>query len=171
MRELFNKIHKIEGGVLDITRDSQFSGREVGVREDQEKYHLVFNYNGITININCGLGLQSVARITCVLPKSNELNNFEISTKSHLSLLFSSNKNRFKIETQNNILSKMIANNLSYKELQSISKQTKFQPLIMGTTKNKTYTITTEYHLIFDERNETFIPLIQFFKDLIDYLK
>lgn len=161
----------MEGGVLDITRGSQLSGRGFGAREDQEEYHLAFNYNGITISVNCGLGLQSVARITCVLPKSNELNNFEISTRSHLSLLFSSNKNRLKIETQNNILSKMIENNLSYKELESISKRTKFQPLIMGTTKNQTYTIITEYHLIFDERNETFIPLIQFYKDLIDYFK
>lgn len=170
VRELFKEIYNKEGGVLDITRDTQLSGRGLGARDNQETYHLAFLYNDTTITLDCGLGLQSVARISCVLPRNSDLNNFEIDTKSHISLLFSSNKNRLTIDAQNHILSKFIEHNSSFSELNEISKRTKFQPLVMGSNKNKSYSIVTEYHLFFNERNETFPPLIQFYKDLIDYL-
>jgi hypothetical protein len=168
VRELFKKIQVQENASLDITSNTE-GGRGIGVREEQETYDLKIKYNGCTIKIACGLGRQSAAIITCVISQNNTINNFEITTRNHLAILFSSNKNRFTLETEDSILQKFIENNTAYQELHAVSKRTKFLPTITGTNNEESYKLLTEYDLFFDQRNETFMPLIQFYKDLIDY--
>ncbi len=171
MRELFKKIQLEEDAFLDITREKVSNGRVIGGRAEQEYYSLKFKYNECPIIMDCMLGQQSVARITCLLPKNNDLHNFSIATRSHIAVLFWAYKNRFTLETEDSMLSKFIKHNAAYKELNALSKRTKFQPAITGINKGDSYILLTEYHLFFPQRNESFMPLIQFYKDLIDYFK
>ena len=101
---------------------------------------------------------------------SQPVANFSIETKNHFLSLFSKKKETFKVKSENLSLIDFIELNKNFLLLKEIAKKTKFEPFIEGTVKNDYYSITVEYSLLFTERRDVLRPLINFYKELMDYL-
>lgn len=162
----FKRIAEKEGGKLSYQdKDISIGG---GVKSPKLVFLLKINHKGHDISIVNETGTSFVAKITCHLPVSKTSLNFDLTTKSHLSTLFSRTKNRFKIDSNNSNLDAFIKNDLALKQLNALANETTFAPSISGNYNEDSYTLVTKYHLQFSDWTQVIEPLIAFYRAFID---
>jgi hypothetical protein len=169
MRDILRDITESENGLLSINETTVLTGIQVGAYGDQENYHIKLDYKGSSIEINARIGVQSSCSVNCFIATQKENTDFEIESRDHLFILFSKNKTRLRIKCNNTQLRHFLEVNSILIELEKMAKETKFEPYIIAAKTEGYLKLTAEYHLEFPQRDMTFKPLVQLFKDLIDY--
>lgn len=166
IRSEFIRIAKQEGGKLSYKdKDISIGG---GVRSPKLIYVLKINHKGHDITIINETGTSFVANITASFPVSRTSLDFDLTTKSHLSTLFSRTKERFKLNSSNANIIAFIKHNEGLKQLNLLAKETTFAPNINGNYSNSNYILKTEYHLQFSDWTQVIEPFIQFYRTFID---
>ncbi len=162
----FEKIAIEEGASLTIQDEKiDFGG---GVRSPNLIFSLTLEYRGRTINISNSTGTYFVGRIDCIISNSKESFEFEMTTRSHFSNLFSRKKDQFKLVSQNINVEVFLGNSVGLSKLKTIAKNTLFEPTIFGQNVGNTFQLITEYHLQFSDWPQVIQPLILFYKEFID---
>lgn len=162
----FKKIAKEEGATLIIQDKKIDIGG--GVRSPDLAFLLGLQYKGRTINISNSTGTYFVGQISCVIFEPKESLEFEMTTRSHFSNLFSRKKDRFKIVSQNVNIGVFMRHSVGLTKLKTIAKDTVFEPTILGQNTENEYQLITEYHLQFKDWPQVIQPLILFYKEFID---
>lgn len=150
-----------------------FSDSDIGIGGGVHSPHVILQlkipYKGYEISITNKTGTNFVGTYSCALPLALKAPDFTIQTRNHLSTLFSRNKkNRFKIETEHVKLNEFFENSSSLNALNTIAKDTVFEPYIYGKNSETEYQFKIEYHLQFDNWTQVLEPLIAFNKEIID---
>ena len=162
----FIRIAKQEGAKLSCNDKDIATG--VGVRSPRLIYALRINHKGYDVTIVNETGTSFIANITASFPVSKQSLDFDLTTKSHLSTLFSRTKERFKLESNNANINTFIKNNAGLKQLNLLAKDTTFAPSISGKYSNDNYILKTHYHLQFSDWTQVIEPFIQFYRTFID---
>lgn len=150
-----------------ISRDEKISLGK-GAYMVETTHQFAFNYKQSEILVICSFGAHAMATIFTRLQKQSHRATFSITTRSHFSTLFSRNKNRIRINSEDSNLTHVIKENPSIKTLTEICRHAEFEPFITGKNEENNYIIRTTFQLIFPERESVMKPLIQFYKDMID---
>ncbi len=162
----FIRIAKQEGGKLSYKdKDISVGG---GVRSPKVIYLLKVPHKDYEITIINETGTSFVANITAQFPVTRQSLDFNLTTKSHLSTLFSRTKERFKLNSNTANITSFIKNNESVKQLNTIAKDTLFEPNIIGSYNNGVYTLESKYHVQFSDWTQVIEPLIQFYRTFIN---
>jgi len=169
MHDLFTNIAEEENCELYIG-DEKFGDKLRGTFIVESTYQLKINDKNKNILIQHTLGAHEMAEITVELPKQSDSMKFTIATKSHISTLFSRNKDRVKITCKNLSSAKFFEENDSMKLIRAICIEAEFEPYITGSNENGSFKIRTDYHLLFEQRNLVLRPLINLCKALINRL-
>jgi len=127
-----------------------------------------FSYKGILIKFNYELGNSNVAEISCAFIPFKLIPEFDIAKKGHFQLLFSRNKNAWSVHCSNKMFVNKIKMILYSSGIEELSKVTAFEPKISGRLFEKEYKIFTQYYLGFDKFEDSILPIIDFYKKLID---
>ncbi|WP_452601044.1 hypothetical protein [Pontimicrobium sp. MEBiC06410] len=162
----FIRIAKQENGKLSYKdNDISIGG---GIKSPKVIYHLKISHKGHDIIIINETGTSYAARITTQFLVSKQSLNFKLTTKSHLSTLFSKTKERFKLKSPNPNMLSFIKNNESMQLLNTIANNTLFEPSITGYYNKTHYTLETKYHVQFSDWTQVIEPLIHFYRTFID---
>ena len=168
MNDFFLELSKKEGGKYHFKNDNVASG--IGSRSPYKVHSLIINYNNHSIKIKNEIGLRNVGSISCKLPIRNNQTEFSIRTRNHFFKLFKKDKKSFIIKCENESFKKSISDNISLHNLEKYTFNTQFELAVYGKADNSEYEIKTEYNLIFENRENVLLALIQFYKDLINRL-
>lgn len=143
-----------------------------GVRSPHVILQLKIPYKDYEISITNKTGTNFVGTYSCTLPLALKAPDFTIQTRNHLATLFSRNKKkRFKITTEHDKLNTFFDKSPSLNVLNTIAKNTVFEPYIYGKNSDIDYQFKIEYHLQFDNWTQVLEPLISFNKEMIDTLE
>ncbi|MEP0265186.1 hypothetical protein [Dokdonia sp.] len=153
-----------------------FSDSDIGIGGGVRSPHVILQlripYKDYEIFINNKTGTSFVGTYSCTLPLALKAPDFTIQTRNHLSTLFSRNKkNRFKITTEQEKLNEFLKKSSSLNALNTIAKDTIFEPYIYGKNSETDYQFKIEYHLQFNNWTQVLEPLITFNKEIIDALE
>uniref|UniRef100_UPI0025D3293A hypothetical protein n=1 Tax=Winogradskyella sp. TaxID=1883156 RepID=UPI0025D3293A len=140
-----------------------------GSRSPHLVYKMNIDYKGKTIHFVNKTGTEFYGLVTCDFPKVMEKLDFEISTRSHFISLFVGSNQRIKVKTQSAQINSFFKQSSAFRELRRISKDTVFEPSIIGTNVNGKYNITTKYSLQFTDWTRSIQPIIQLQKQFVDY--
>ncbi len=173
MRYYINKFKEI---VIKENGTFYFSDNDIdigdGVNSPRVIFYLKIPYKNYEISIINETGTAYVGTYFCSLPLALKAPDFTIETRSHLSTLFSRNKKkRFKITTEHTKLNEFLNKNSSLTMLNTIAKDTIFEPYFYGKKSKTDYQFKIEYHLQFDNWTQVLEPLIAFNKEMIDALE
>jgi hypothetical protein len=124
-------------------------------------------YKNNIICVHYEVGDIKLGRIESAFSEINKLPQFDITTRSHFKRLIFRNKNILKVNSKKEKFKKRLEKLLSETELELIARKTLFLP----ETKSINYNIKTEFSLSFDDNLEVLMPLISFYKSLIDWSK
>ncbi|WP_290701839.1 hypothetical protein [Lacinutrix sp.] len=164
-KSFFKELTKKENGKFDFhDKDIGLGG---GVRSPNVIYKVEFKYKENEFTIINRTGTAYVGNINCKLSKTIQPIEFELNTISHLKNLFLRKKSRFKIITDNKNLDSFLRKNNALKLLIKIANKENFSPLIRC-KKDELWSISSEYHLEFDNWTQVIEPIIEFYKNLID---
>ena len=162
----FIRIAKKEGGKLSYKdKDIAVGG---GVRSPRLVFVLKINHKNHDITIINNTGTSFVANITAHFPVTTTTLDFDLTTKSHLSTLFSKTKERFKVKSNHQNITNFTKNDNGLKQLNTIAQDGLFHPTINGSYTKGSYTLESKYHLQFDDWTQVIEPFIQFYKAFID---
>ncbi|PVW15227.1 hypothetical protein [Marixanthomonas spongiae] len=159
------------------TENAKFSSEEKvvslggGVRSPYIIYLLTLYYKDHLIIIKNDTGTCFNGLIECKITTQKKRLNFELITKSHFSTLFSKNKKRFKIKSENININHFFKTSESVAHLNEIAKKGTFEPHITGVYKDGAFELTTEYSLQFSDWTQVLQPFINFYKEFIDTFK
>jgi len=165
LNDFFLELSKKESGKYYFKDDTVASG--IGSRSPYKVYNLNIDYKNHKIQIKNEIGLRNVGSISCKLPVSSKQKEFSIRTRNHFFKLFRKDKKSFIIKCKNEHFKKSISDNLSLCNLEKYTFNTQFELTVYGKGDYNGYEIKTEYNLIFENRENVLIALIQFYKDLI----
>lgn len=166
MRDLeLNKIAEKENADLSI-EENQISG-ELGVNLIERKYLFTSHYKQKAINILMESGLSAVGRAKCNICNPNEYLEFKMTTRSHFENLFF-RKDRFKLISRNPNVELFFSQSSGLVKLKEISKNTAFEPTILGLNTDSSYQLIIEFSLIFSDWHQVIKPIIEFYKEFID---
>jgi len=174
MKEVFEQIALEENAQLQIASDkhmapSLHSG--VGGTIFTTVYTLDVEYKGYLIKVVNELGGQDVASVVCELPEQPNHNELEIMTKGGLFQIFSPKHLLcFSVKSRNQNLKASIESSNVLFRLGDLVKSTRFDPITIGKNRDGLYKLSMHYHLLFKERENVVRPIIDFYKQLINYL-
>ena len=166
-RTFFKKLAKIEGGTFYFKDKDIPSGNGLGVRSPNVTYLVKFNYKGHNFSVMNSTGNSFVGIITCNFSSTLMITDFKLDTISHFKNLFLRRKSRFKITSDNKNIKTFLLANKSLDKLNVIAKKEAFDPIIVCES-NESKSITTKYHLEFDDWTVVVEPIIELYKNLID---
>ncbi|MEM5566330.1 hypothetical protein WNY78_14505 [Psychroserpens sp. AS72] len=129
---------------------------------------LNLNYKGRTIKIKNATGTYFYGNVQSVILNRQSSLEFQLTTKSHFTNLFSRKKDRFKIQTSSNDIKTFIQTSESILGLRQITQKDVFEPTIIGINSNGKYELLIEYSLQFNDWPEAIIPIVNFYKAFID---
>ncbi len=139
-----------------------------GARSPYIIHLLKLKYKGCLITIKNETGTSFNGLITCVIQTQKKSLTFQLTTRSHLTTLFSKNNQRFKIESGNININNFLKNSNSIALLNEIAKKDTFEPQITGKYEDDVYKLITEYSLQFSDWIQVLQPFIDFYKEFID---
>ena len=170
MKEKFKEIaNSVNGNFNFHEKVIEIGG---GVKDYQEIYSIEFRYDEELVQLRNYRGNKSYGIIESNISCTVDYNlNFSIETNSQLKRLFSIRKEIFQITTEDNRLRDKIVSNKDFIVLMSLVRNTGFQPYVKGCFNENNYCISTEYHLLFREREDVLEPLIRFHKFLVKAIK
>jgi len=168
MNDFFLDLSKKENGKYHFNNETVSAGN--GSRSPYNIHLLNLNYKNQKIQIKNEIGLGNIGSVSCIIPRSNKLSEFSIRTRSHFFKLFRKDKKSFIIKCQDEKLKDFISKNISLSHLQEYTLNTQFELIIHCTIDNNRYEINAEYNIIFENRENVVLALIQFYKDLINKL-
>lgn len=135
------------------------------------KHILRLNYNNTTIHILYELGRLNIANVSAIVAPHEQKENFDIETSNHLKRFFSKKKPPWIIRSKDALLCKNLDDFLSQSNLTSMAKKTLFEPKIEGRMNENSYNILSHFHLEFSKKEESILPIINFYKLMIDSIK
>ncbi|GER59737.1 hypothetical protein [Patiriisocius marinus] len=166
-RAFFKNLAKTEGGEFYFKDKDILSGHGLGVRSPNVTYLVKFNYKDHNFSVMNSTGNSFVGIITCNFSSTLKVTDFKIDTISHFKNLFLRRKSRFKITAKNENIKSFLLANKSFIKLELIAKKGAFDPLIVCEF-NESKSISTKYHLEFDDWTDVVEPIIELYKNLID---
>lgn len=162
----FIRIAKKEGGKLSyVDKDISIGG---GVKSPNLIYALRIGHNNYEINIVNQTGTNYVAYINARFHVTKQSLDFDLTTKTHLSTLFSKTKERFKVKSNNSNIATFIRNDIGLNQLNTLANDTSFAPSINGSYDEGCYVLKSKYHLQFSDWTQVIEPFIQFYRSFID---
>ncbi len=162
----FKRIAKKENGKLSYKdQDISIGG---GARNPKLIYILKIEHNGNEISIVNQTGTSFIANINARFPVTKQSLDFDLSTKPHLSTLFSKTKERFKVKSNNPNIAAFMRNNAGLDQLNALANDTSFSPSINGSYEKDGYILRSEYHLQFSNWTQAIEPFIQFYRSFLD---
>ncbi|WP_299097911.1 hypothetical protein [uncultured Winogradskyella sp.] len=133
-------------------------------------YKIKIPYQQHTIHIKYEFGNHNMAVIETTLIPKTIIPNIELTTRSHFSRLLSFKAKRWSIKSSNRLLERTILENLKATQLTELAEKDAFEPIIKGYQKNENYILNTQFYLGFNNKEKTLVPIITFYKNMIDYL-
>ncbi|WP_034057304.1 hypothetical protein [Lacinutrix jangbogonensis] len=166
-KRFFRDLADVEGGEFYFKDKDILSGHELGVRNPNVTYLLIFSYKDNQFSIFNSTGTSFVGEIACEFSSTLKPIEFELNSISYFLNLFLRRKNRFKIKSDNENIKHFLSKSEAMKKLILIAKKEAFNPFIVcEIEKNKR--ISTKYHLEFDDWTQVIEPIIELYKELID---
>lgn len=166
MRELsLKKIAEEENAELSI-QESKIPS-EIGAYLTERNYLFTIKHKHKTISILMESGLSAVGRASCSICSSNEYMEFEMTTRNHIASLFF-RKDRFKLICKDPNIDVFFKQSVGMAKLKEISKNTAFEPTILGVNSEDSYQLILEYSLIFSDWQQSVKPIILLYKEFID---
>lgn len=143
----------------------------VGIDNLTISYHtLVIPYRHNTIRVEYEFGDLNTAEITTALTNPSRHNQFTIQKNGPYKLLFFRNKKSLEVTSTSTSTALTITKLLESTGLEAIALGTQFDPKIkFQTSKNKTQ-LVTRYYLGFKDKEKSILPIINFYKGIIDTL-
>jgi len=89
---------------------------------------------------------------------------------SHFTKLLSFKKDTWKIKCKSKLMSNNLNQILRLSGLTKIANKRPFEPITEGIIVDNTYYINTKFYLGFDNKEDSLLPIIKFYKKLIDFL-
>ena len=127
-----------------------------------------FTYKEILITFIYDLGNSYIAEISCKLIPKRLTPDFEVEKEGHFIMLFRRNKNPWSIQSSNEMFANKIKMIIESSGIEQLANDVAFEPSISGKFIEKEYRIFTRYYLGFDKYEDSILPLIDFYKKLID---
>ena len=131
-------------------------------------YELNIPYKNHSIFVRNELGNHDLGRIRTEL-KEFSLPSFEISCKSHFWRLFNPQSNILSIKCEDFSFATFIQLTLIQTGLESLARESQFEPKIYNINENGTTSLICDYHLNFNLKELALRSLIKFFKEIITY--
>lgn len=170
MKEIFAAIAKQENGYYEVI-DSKYDGSG-GSKVFVSYYNLEIDYKAHHIHIKYEMGNHNIAKIAMELLPGEMLPEFTITNRSHYYRLFHRKANILKVETGNITFKKYIEDLLISTNLEMLARGNLFEPVIGISRQEKTTKIlTTEFHLVFENKKDVLYALIAFYKSIVDWLQ
>ncbi|WP_138433926.1 hypothetical protein [Winogradskyella algicola] len=132
-----------------------------------KSFTLDLPYKSHTIYISYEVGDLKLGHIVSEL-KETTISSFKIYAQSHFWRIFNNKSNILKIVTSDKKLKQSLEKMLLNIELESIARKSQFSQIIKGYRTKNHFKITTEFPLSFDAKLEVLLPIINFYKGLID---
>jgi len=165
----FREVSKQVNGKYQI-KDSKYS---VGITSGSVMpvtIHLLrVEYKMNIIDVSYEFGNANVAQILLSTPLNSRLKDVTLNTKSHLGRLFSRNKHPWHIKCKDQTLKDVIERSLDHTGLKHIANNSAFEPEIIGKIDGGRYLLETRFYLGFDNKEESLLPLINFYKFIVDF--
>ena len=134
------------------------------------KHYLNVPYKGQLIQIMFDLCEFDVAEASTVLFPETETFEFEIEPRGQLARLLFKRKCGWTIKCIDEEMRIGIENQIISSKLDQLIDQTRFEPFITGKFEKFGYKIHTKYSLAFNNKEESVLPMINFYKGMIDFL-
>lgn len=96
---------------------------------------------------------------------------FQIERRNHFDLLFRRKKNPWKIKCTDDLLLHKLQTILRTSGIDDLADQEAFEPTITGEVIDGSYSIHAIYSIAFNRKEESIMPMINFFKQLIDKIQ
>lgn len=174
MKETFEQIALEENAKLHVDHDKHMAPTPrtgVGGTIFTTTYTLVVSYKGYSMRIENEFGGPDVGSVVCELPEQPEINEVEVVAKGALFKIFKPKHLLcFSVNTKNRDLKTSLENNHALFVLSDFVRSTPFCPIIIGKNRKGRYELSTHYHLGIKERRVVVRPIIDFYKQFIDYL-
>ncbi|MEM7186459.1 MAG: hypothetical protein AAF466_07355 [Bacteroidota bacterium] len=146
---------------------SEMVDRIDGLRTKNLLLHIP--YKDYKIQVDYEVGDEQMARFHCDFDNATEMAPFEVRTiNPYLRILFP-RKNMLKVSSSNNQLKKYIEKKLVDTGLENIARKYQFSPSIFG-KHHEGYEVSASFTLSFDRKELVLKPMIQLYKDLIDWV-
>ncbi len=163
--------------IQEITEqiDAQYKYREEkekwinGVVYLVSAHYITTEYKNHTIFLEYELGKYNMGYVKMELERDHIMIPFQFKKVSHLRRLFNSKMNSLQVVCKNKIFKKEIERLLIESHLEQIARDTLFEPQIEIQQKKGGYEMITKFYLGFDDKEHSIIPMIDFYKGIIDY--
>lgn len=166
METFFKELSEKENGRFHVI--DEIVNAEIGARTPHLICHLYFKYKGKEIKIRNTISPSAYGFITCEIQNVGYYPEFSIRSQSNFLRLFRRSKSSFIIKCKNISQKLLLANNKYLTKLDFLAKESQFELTLFVKKTKGVYNLITEYNLLYENRKETLILLISFYKDLID---
>lgn len=156
----------LENAKVNVVHEKFASDR--GSRLTVSLYELFCEYKGHKIELVYELGSHNLAKVEVGLSASR-VPLFLITNKSHFSRLFSFKGNILKVECRDPQFKKYLEEILHATGLEQIARDNLFEPRIEVKTEAHGVKIITGFYLGFEDKAGAVLPLLDFYKRIIDY--
>ena len=140
-----------------------------GFKADMTVMNLQYNYTDI--NASYEFGNHNIAEFNFDLDTTRNIPEFEVTTVEHFFRIFSLFKNPWKIKSKNRLTTASVNDCLNKSGMTDFARKVAFSPTITGKYLNGRFNCKTQFHLGFDDKEESFKPSMEFQKILIDRLR
>ncbi len=166
----------------EFTKISTLIGAKYEYREEVVKslpntshpitYHeMSFPYGQHLIEMEYEFGNTNIATIKCKLSSKKKHYFFSLKKMNHIKKLFSKQKNSLKVINPDQNIRLKIEEILNKTGLEKIAQDTLFEPKVEFKSSENEIKIITKFYLGFDNKENSIVPIIDFYKKLIDIFK
>ena len=132
-----------------------------------QEHILTFLHNKFEVRLSMDFGLRERGTVFCQLPIRPDYFFFSIQSNSPWQQLLL-RKKPLEIECENPSVIEKIEESQEFVTLSQMAKKVKFEPEFNGNNRAHGFEIHCSFHLKFDEQGEVIIPIVNFYKRLID---
>lgn len=134
-------------------------------------YHkLIIPYNDSEIVVRYEFGNLNIASVNVTTAFRNSPISFSISKRNHLITLFNKKAKSLKVTSDNLNTKLRIEDILLSSGLEKIATDTTFEPEIKLAENDKKIEVSTIFYLGFVEKENSILPIINFYKGIIDLI-
>ena len=134
-------------------------------------HQLSIEYKDCIIDVQYEFGKTNLAEIKTTIKSDQRLFGFSVRSGNHFVRLFTKKGEMLKVKTENKGLKVEILKLLKDNNLEKMANDTAFEPEIDSKFLDGHYIIDTKFYLGFDNKEDSIIPIVNFYKGMIDYLK
>lgn len=133
------------------------------------KHFLRVDYKSNIIDIQYEFGNTNVAQVVSSIRSKRALHPLKLTTKSHLGRLFSRSKHPWTIKCKDSNTKTIIENTLEQSGLKELAEERAFEPDVEILPEGQFYKVKTHFYLGFDNKEDSLLPVVNFYKKLIDF--